>query len=110
MPTVTTRWRECLMAASAAASSASFMIVPPWMLPALLASVTPIQWVISEHDSAVGFACIGLILMSPAATLVFASNELAKEDAMPGLSGRMSTVVKAKISKLLDRAEDPSET
>jgi phage shock protein A len=29
---------------------------------------------------------------------------------MPGLSGRMSTVVKAKISKLLDRAEDPSET
>jgi phage shock protein A len=35
---------------------------------------------------------------------------LAKEDAMPGLSGRMSTVVKAKISKLLDRAEDPAET
>jgi phage shock protein A len=34
----------------------------------------------------------------------------AKEDAMPGLSGRMSTVVKAKISKMLDRAEDPSET
>jgi phage shock protein A len=34
----------------------------------------------------------------------------AKEDAMPGLSGRMSTVVKAKISKLLDRAEDPAET
>jgi phage shock protein A len=34
----------------------------------------------------------------------------AKEDAMPGLSGRMSTVVKAKISKLLDRAEDPGET
>jgi len=29
---------------------------------------------------------------------------------MPGLSGRMSTVVKAKISKMLDRAEDPSET
>ena len=29
---------------------------------------------------------------------------------MPGLTGRMSTVVKAKISKLLDRAEDPSET
>jgi phage shock protein A len=36
--------------------------------------------------------------------------ETFKEDAMPGLSGRMSTVVKAKISKLLDRAEDPSET
>ena len=29
---------------------------------------------------------------------------------MPGLSGRMSTIVKAKISKMLDRAEDPSET
>src|ERR687895_337225 len=29
---------------------------------------------------------------------------------MPGLGGRMSTVFKAKISKLLDRAEDPSET
>ncbi len=29
---------------------------------------------------------------------------------MAGLGGRMSTVVKAKISKLLDRTEDPSET
>src|ERR1700745_3549265 len=29
---------------------------------------------------------------------------------MPGLSGRMSTVVKAKISKTLDRAEGPAET
>jgi phage shock protein A len=29
---------------------------------------------------------------------------------MAGLSGRLSTVVKAKISKLLDRAEDPAET
>ena len=29
---------------------------------------------------------------------------------MPGMSGRMSMVIKAKISKLLDRAEDPSET
>jgi phage shock protein A len=29
---------------------------------------------------------------------------------MPGLTGRMSTVIKAKISKLLDRAEDPAET
>jgi phage shock protein A len=34
----------------------------------------------------------------------------AKEDAMPGLTGRMSTVIKAKISKMLDRAEDPAET
>ena len=29
---------------------------------------------------------------------------------MPGLAGRMSTVIKAKISKLLDRTEDPGET
>jgi len=29
---------------------------------------------------------------------------------MPGVSGRFSTVIKAKISKLLDRAEDPAET
>jgi phage shock protein A len=29
---------------------------------------------------------------------------------MPGLTGRFSTVVKAKVSKLLDRAEDPAET
>jgi phage shock protein A len=29
---------------------------------------------------------------------------------MPGLAGRMSTVVKAKISRLLDKAEDPAET
>src|ERR1700674_3840536 len=29
---------------------------------------------------------------------------------MPGLMGRISTFVKAKISKLLDRAEDPAET
>ena len=29
---------------------------------------------------------------------------------MAGLSGRMSTVIKAKISKILDRAEDPAET
>src|SRR5689334_19923024 len=29
---------------------------------------------------------------------------------MPGLGGRMSTVIKAKVSRLLDRAEDPGET
>jgi phage shock protein A len=29
---------------------------------------------------------------------------------MAGLTGRMSTVVKAKVSKLLDKAEDPGET
>src|SRR3712207_6988982 len=29
---------------------------------------------------------------------------------MPGLAGRMSTVIKSKISRMLDRAEDPAET
>src|ERR671927_1466610 len=29
---------------------------------------------------------------------------------MPGMSGRMSTVIKAKINRLLDKAEDPGET
>lgn len=29
---------------------------------------------------------------------------------MPGLSGRASTVIKSKISKLLDKAEDPTQT
>jgi phage shock protein A len=29
---------------------------------------------------------------------------------VPGLGGRMSTVIKSKISRLLDRAEDPGET
>ena len=29
---------------------------------------------------------------------------------MAGLGGRMSTVIKAKISKMLDRTEDPGET
>ena len=29
---------------------------------------------------------------------------------MPGMGGRMSTVIKAKISKLLDKAEDPADT
>src|SRR3977135_1078619 len=29
---------------------------------------------------------------------------------MAGLAGRMSTVVKAKVSRMLDRTEDPGET
>ena len=29
---------------------------------------------------------------------------------MPGMTGRMSTVIKAKLSRLLDKAEDPGET
>lgn len=29
---------------------------------------------------------------------------------MPGVAGRFSILIKAKVSKLLDRAEDPAET
>jgi phage shock protein A len=50
------------------------------------------------------------MLFRAVATLQVPVQQPAKEDAMPGLSGRMSTVIKAKISKLLDRAEDPGET
>jgi phage shock protein A len=32
------------------------------------------------------------------------------EDTMPGLAGRISTLTKAKISHMLDHAEDPAET
>src|SRR5205085_1036839 len=49
-------------------------------------------------------------VLSATGTLVVPDQITAKEDAMPGLSGRMSTLVKAKISKMLDRAEDPAET
>src|SRR3954470_8744283 len=35
---------------------------------------------------------------------------ITEEARVAGMGGRMSTVIKAKISKLLDRAEDPSET
>src|SRR5438067_5501579 len=31
-------------------------------------------------------------------------------ESMPGLMSRAATIVKAKFSKLLDRAEDPAET
>jgi hypothetical protein len=48
---VTTRLRECLIAASAAASSTSFMTVPPWTLPAELAWPIPIQRASSAADS-----------------------------------------------------------
>ena len=38
------------------------------------------------------------------------SHPSTRRRAMPGLAGRMSTVIKSKISRLLDRAEDPGET
>src|SRR3954451_15480414 len=51
MPAVTTRPREWRTAARRAASSQSRRITPPWTLPAVLASVTPIQRVRIEADS-----------------------------------------------------------
>jgi phage shock protein A len=53
---------------------------------------------------------MGVMLKAGIATIGVPDQPPPREDAMPGLSGRMSTVVKAKISKMLDRAEDPSET
>jgi hypothetical protein len=38
----------------------------------------------------------------------YASNE--EEDSVAGLIERMSLVIKSKLNKLLDRAEDPAET
>src|SRR5947209_18315518 len=54
MPAVTTRRPECLIAARPAASSASLRTVPPWTLPALLASVTPIQWARTAQEAVGG--------------------------------------------------------
>lgn len=45
MAAVTTRVPQWRIAAMPATSSQSFMIVPPWTLPAVFASVTPIQCV-----------------------------------------------------------------
>src|SRR5687768_17990574 len=47
---------------------------------------------------------------STAASLGLAPTKDAEGGGMPGLGGRMSTVIKSKISRILDRAEDPSET
>ena len=52
MPAVTTRQRECLIAASPAASSHIFMTVPPWTKPAELASTRLIQRTGTACDSA----------------------------------------------------------
>jgi phage shock protein A len=98
------------------------MIVPPCTFPTLFASVIPIQrmsWALVALGAlALAFipgryeAALGPSYCRPRApgTLEGPFQIPAKEDAMPGLTGRMSTVIKAKISKLLDRAEDPAET
>src|SRR4051794_1006363 len=91
------------MAAMPATSSQSFMMVPPWTLPAVLASARLIHRVSSERDWDGERGCtapgsLGLPTQAEGGALV------------PGLAGRMSTVIKSKISRLLDRAEDPAET
>ena len=80
--------RECRTAASPAASSQKRMTVPPWTKPALLASSDPSSGRASESDSE------GVRAVHEADGTV---------RAMPGLSGRFTTVVKAKISKMLDQ-------
>src|SRR4051812_13589095 len=89
-----------------ATSSQRYMITPPWTLPARLASPGPIQRLSSDLDSdgGLGSTAPGSLGCSKTA------HTQAEGGAMPGLGGRMSTVIKAKISKMLDRAEDPGET
>ena len=50
-PAVTTRHPEWRIAAIPATSSQRDMIRPPWMLPAVLASPTPVQRVRTETES-----------------------------------------------------------
>ena len=53
-PPVTTRQRECRIAASAAASSHSFITVPPCTNPAWLASGITIQRTSTDREAAAG--------------------------------------------------------
>jgi phage shock protein A len=103
-PAVTTRWRAWRTAARPATSSTSFMTTPPCTKPAELASVGPIQCTSTLRESAT----------VRASTRHYARRNLHSSSdrgvRMPGMGGRMSTVIKAKISRLLDRAEDPGET
>src|SRR5687767_748761 len=54
---VTTRVPQCLTAATPATSSTIFMSVPPWTLPAVLASWMPIQRVGTGCEAEGGFGC-----------------------------------------------------
>src|SRR3954447_654735 len=101
---VTTRERAWRIAAVAAASSQSFITVPPWTNPAAFASEGPIHWTSTLRDS---------LTVRRSMTARYASGQTRKRTLggfMPGMGGRMSTVIKAKISRLLDKAEDPGET
>ena len=84
------------------------MTDPPCTNPAELASTSDIQRTRIERESAAGrglfTGCGRIARRSP-------DPEFDTEEArVAGMGGRMSTVIKAKINKLLDKAEDPSET
>ena len=49
-------------------------------------------------------------LHGPGYTIADLDSRLSQEAIVAGMGGRMSIVIKAKINKLLDRAEDPGET
>lgn len=61
MPAVTTRRRECLIAAMPAASSQSFITIPPCTKPAELASAIPIHFtrVAVESCCVLGVVTVG---------------------------------------------------
>jgi phage shock protein A len=49
-------------------------------------------------------------LHGPGYTIATPRSKTQREAAVAGVSGRFSTVIKAKINKMLDKAEDPGET
>ena len=56
---VTTRLRQCRIAAMPATSSQSFITIPPWTNPAELASPIPIHLTRTASESAAGLGSIG---------------------------------------------------
>jgi phage shock protein A len=84
----------------------------------MFASPIPIQRLRIETDSEGGFAfTLGSLAAAGARTpsrghysWKLSTRKLQGGDRMAGLGGRMSTVIKSKISRMLDRAEDPGET
>src|SRR6478752_2578072 len=105
IPAVTTRPPEWRTPARPATESHSFMTSPPWTKPAELRSVGPSQCTRTESECATGRGSTGRGIPSP-----HPDSRHSQEAIVAGMDGRTSTVIKAKINKLLDKAEDPGET
>src|SRR5215208_2778084 len=105
IPAVTTRPPEWRTPARPATWSHSFMTTPPCTKPAELRSVGPSQWTSTDRECATGRGSMSRGIPSPDF-----ESRLPQEAIVAGMGGRMSIVIKAKINKLLDKAEDPGET